>query len=155
MIAKSDDDTRWISKKEWVAYSSAVRKAGCLVIGRRTYHILSKQPEFSEFKNIIVVVVSGKNFLTLTKNHLIAHSPKEALGFLEKFEEVIVAGGGTLNTSFLVENLVDEIYLDIEPIILGKGIQLFKEKDFERKLKFLGKKEITKNEIQLHYKILR
>ena len=63
---------------------------------------------------------------------------KEALKLLSDFEQVVVAGGGALNASFVEENLVDEIYLDIEPIILGKGITLFRDKDFERKLKLLG-----------------
>jgi len=48
------------------------------------------------------------------------------LEILRDFEEVIVAGGGMLNASFIADNLVDEICLDIEPIILGEGIPLFK-----------------------------
>lgn len=153
MISKSDDDTSWISKEEWNSYSLAVRTAGCLIVGRRTYHILTEQPEFADFNDVKLVVVSRKNFATLSPNHLIAHSPKEALGFLRNFKGVVVAGGGILNSSFLAENLVDEIYLDIEPIILGEGIPVFKGKNFKRKLKFLGQKKIANNEIQLHYRV--
>lgn len=155
MIAKSDDDTSWISKEEWDSYSAVVRTAGCLIVGRRTYSILTKQPEFAELKDVKLVVVSKKDVTTIASNHFVAHSPKEALGLLKGFKEVIVAGGGTLNASFLAENLVDEIYLDVEPIILGKGISLFQGKDFQRKLKLLGQKKITDNEIQLHYKVLK
>ncbi len=155
MIAKSDDDTSWISKEEWDSYSLAVRTAGNLIIGHRTYGILTKQPEFSEFKDVKLVVVTQGDFQTLAKNHLIAHSPKEALDLLKDFKEVIVAGGGILNASFLAENLVDEIYLDIEPIILGQGIPLFKDKNFERNLKLVGQKKISDNEIQLHYEVLK
>ena len=155
IIAKSDDDTSWISKEEWDSYSLAVRTAGNLIVGHRTYGILTKQPEFSEFKDVKLVVVAQENFQTLISNHLVAHSPKEALGFLKDYKEVIVAGGGILNASFLSENLVDEIYLDIEPIIFGKGIPIFKDKDFEQKLKFIGQKKITDNEIQLHYQVLK
>lgn len=57
-IAKEDDDTSWISQEEWDSYSLAVRQAGCLVVGRRTYHILTKQPEFIKFKDIKLVAVS-------------------------------------------------------------------------------------------------
>lgn len=155
MIAKSDDDTSWISKEEWDSYSLTVRTAGNLIVGHRTYGILTKQPEFSEFKDVKLVVVAEKDFQTLSPNHLVAHSTKEALKFLSDFEQVVVAGGGTLNASFVEENLVDEIYLDIEPIILGKGIPLFRDKNFERKLKLLEQKKITDNEIQLHYQVLK
>ncbi len=155
MVAKIDDDTSWISKEEWDSYSSVVRTAGNLVVGHRTYGILTKQPEFSELKNVKLVVVAQKDFKTSSSNHFVAHSPKEALKLLKGFEHVIVAGGGALNASFMEENLVDEIYIDVEPIVFGKGISLFREKNFERKLEFLGQKNITENEIQLHYKVLK
>lgn len=155
MIAKSDDDTSWISKEEWNSYSLAVRTAGNLVVGHCTYGILTKQPEFSEFKNVKLVVVAQENFQILSPNHLIAYSPKEALELLKDFREVIVAGGGALNASFGEENLIDEIFIDIEPIILSKGIPLFRDKDFERNLKLIGQKKISENEIQLHYEVLK
>lgn len=155
MIAKNDDDTSWISKEEWDSYSAAVRVAGCLIVGRRTYHILTEQPEFTDFKDVKLVAVSRENFEVLASNHFIARSPKEALELLKNFKEVILAGGGTLNASFLAENLVNEIYLDIEPVILGEGIPVFKDKDFERELKLLGQKKITDNVIQLHYEVLK
>ncbi len=141
MIAKSDDDTSWISKEEWDSYSLAVWTAGNLIVGHRIYGILTKQPEFSEFKDIKLVIVAQDNFQTLASNHLVAHSPKEALKLLKDFKEVIVAGGGALNASFTEENLIDEIFIDIEPIILGKGILLFRDKDFEKNLKLLGKRK--------------
>lgn len=155
LIAKSDDDTSWVSKEEWDGFSLTVRTAGCLIVGHRTYNILTKQPEFAEFKDIKLVVVSQEDFVTLTPAHLIAHSPKEALEILKDFKEVVVAGGGALNASFMEENLVDEIFLDIEPIILGQGIPLFRDKDFERNLKLIGNKNISENEIQLHYQVLK
>lgn len=153
MIARKDDDTSWISKEEWNSYSTAVRAAGNLVVGRRTYNILTKQPEFSELGGVKLIVVSRKNFSMLSSNHFIAHSPREALKLLKDFKEVAVAGGGRLNSSFMKENLVDEIYLDVEPILFGRGIRLFAEDDFETKLELIGTKKLSDNEIQLHYKV--
>jgi dihydrofolate reductase len=155
MIAKSDDNTSWISREEWNSYSSVIRTAGNLIVGHRTYGILTKQPEFSELKDVKLVIVAQEKFKTLASNHLVANSPKEALRLLGDFQEVVVAGGGALNASFVEENLVDEIFIDIEPIILGKGIPLFRDKNFERNLKLLGQKKITDNEIQLHYSVLK
>jgi dihydrofolate reductase len=154
-IAKNNNDTSWISQQEWNSYSQIVQGAGNLVVGHRTYDILTKQPEFSELKDVQLIVVSDKNFLTLSSNHIVAHSPKEALKYLDSFSEIIVAGGGLLNSAFLGENLVDEIYLDIEPIVFGGGIPIFRDKSFERKLKLLGTKQITDQEIQIHYQVLK
>lgn len=155
MIAKSDDDTSWISKEEWDSYSLVVRNAGCLIVGHRTYNILTKQPEFAEFKDVKLVVVTQEGFQTLAQNHLVAHSPKEALKLLSDFKQVVVAGGGMLNASFVEENLVDEIFIDIEPIILGQGVPLFRDKNFERNLKLVGQKKISDNEIQLRYEVIK
>lgn len=155
MIAKSDDDTSWISKEEWDSYSLAVRTAGNLIVGHRTYGILTKQPEFSEFKDVKLIVVAHEDFQTLSPNHTVTHSPKEALKLLSNFDHIVIAGGGALNASFLEEKLVDEIYLDIEPIILGQGIPLFRGKDLECNLKLVGQKKISDNEIQLHYEVLK
>ena len=156
MIAKSNDNTSWITQEEWNNYSSAVRNAGALIVGRRTYIILTKQPEFSEFKDVEVVVVSKEEHPELIReNHRIAKSPKEALEILKDFKEVIVAGGGILNNSFLEENLIDEIYIDVEPIIITEGTPLFKGKELEKNLKFISQKKVSNNEIQLHYKVMK
>lgn len=155
MIAKSDDDTSWISKEEWDSYSQMVRQAGAMIIGHRTYLILTKQPEFSELKNVDIIVVAHQDFPTLAPNHFVAHSPQEALEQFRDKKDIIVAGGGQLNAAFLAADLVDEIYLDVEPVVLGQGIALFQGRDFERPLKLLGQKKISDNEIQLHYQVLK
>lgn len=154
IIAKKDDDTSWISKEEWNSYSAAVRKAKCLIVGRRTYDILTKQPEFSEFEKVKVVVVSEKSKPKLVdKNHIISKSPEEAIDLLKNYSEVIVAGGGILNNSFLEKRLINEIFVDIEPIIISQGIHIFNGKSIENNLKLIGQKMISDNEIQLHYKV--
>jgi len=156
MIAKSDDDTSWITQKEWDSYSAAVIKAGALIVGRRTYNILTKQPEFAELKDVKLVAVSKEqNPELVSVNHSVAESPEEALNLLKDFDEVIVAGGGILSCSFIEKNLIDEIYVDIEPKIITDGIPLFRGKEFEANLKLIGQKKISEDEIQLHYHVIR
>lgn len=81
-IAKKNDNTNWISPDEWNSYSAFIRKIGNLIVGRRTYDILTKQPEFKELEKVKIVVVSHNNFTTLAPHHLIAKSPSEALSLL-------------------------------------------------------------------------
>lgn len=152
-IAKENNDTGWISREEWNSYSRMVQKTGNLIVGHSTYNILTKQPEFAELQNIKLVVVSNIDFQTLSVNHLTARTPKKALALLKDFDEVIVAGGGILNASFMKENLIDEIYIDIEPLLIGKGIKLFADENFEISLNLLEINKITDNEIQLHYAV--
>lgn len=157
-IAKENDDTSWVSETEWANFSRVIKKAGNMIIGRRTYEIMLRQDEFtrSGLTTIKTVVVSDRPVKVHNSPFVsIAKSPAEALNILQKqgFETILVCGGGGLNASFLKENLVDEIYLDVEPIVFGKGIPLFATGDFEKKLQLLGVKKISTQEVQLHYKV--
>lgn len=157
-IAKENDDTSFVSEIEWDSFRKIIKGIGNMIIGNRTYEIMRNGGEFENLENIRVLIVSSKaDFKTIATNHSVAKSPKDALAILEKegFDNALVAGGGTLNASFMVGNLVDEIFLDIEPVAFGKGIRLFKEGDFEVKLKLLEVKKLSNNELQLHYQVLR
>jgi dihydrofolate reductase len=155
LIARADDDTTWITKEEWDSYSAATRAAGNLIVGHRTYEILTKQPEFSELNEVRVVVVARTEVQLIAANHSIASSPKRALEAMDGASEVIVAGGGALNAAFIAENLIDEIYVDIEPLAFSPGIPLSHDTPFEVKLALLEIKKITESEIQLHYAVLK
>lgn len=157
-ITKGNDDTSFVSEIEWDSFRNMIKTTGNMIIGSRTYKIMRDGGEFKNIENIRVLVVSeNANFQTIANNHSVAKTPKDALAILEKevFDKALVAGGGTLNASFMADNLVDEIYLDVEPIVFGKGIGLFKENDFEARLKLFEMIKLSDNEIQLHYQVLR
>jgi len=87
--------------------------------------------------------------------YTLANSPKEALSLLEKegFKPVLLAGGSNLNASFAKEGLIDEIIINIEPVIVGKGIPVFATENFDLKFLLLGTKIIDDQIIQLRYKV--
>ena len=60
-----------------------------------------------------------------------------------------------LNSSFMKEKLIDEIHLDVEPLVFGRGIKLFADDDFESRLELVGTKKLSANTVQLHYRVLR
>lgn len=131
-----------------------------MIIGRRTYEVMLQNDEFnrSNLNEIKTVVVAHKGELVKIHNPQFvfrAKSPKEAIDILrtQGFKIIIVCGGGGLNASFMKENLIDEIYLDIEPIVFGRGIRLFAEADFETNLELIETKKLSPSEIQLHYKV--
>ena len=155
MIAKRDDDTSWVSKEEWKSYSSTVLHAGCLVVGRKTYDIMVKESEFAKLKDVFVVVVSHQDVEMADPMHKVAHTQQEALALLKDYPEVIVGGGGHLNSAFLQAKLVDEIILDVEPKIIGDGIRLFEELPSDVSLVLLDTKAVSPNVVQLHYKVVK
>jgi dihydrofolate reductase len=84
-------------------------------------------------------------------------SPREVIGMLKTkdFETAFLAGGGQLNSSFIEDDLIDEIYLDVEPLIFGKGIPVFAAKDFEVELELLEIKKLNLSTVQLHYRVVK
>ena len=150
-IARQNNETPW-SNEERESFSEKVKEAKNLIIGRKTFELMEKEEEFQKIWNPFVIVISKEK----KDNFNFVNSPEKALELLKEkgFTQGLIAGGGILNSLFLQKGLIDEIYLDIEPYIFGKGIKLFAENDFETKLELLSTKQLSKNTIQLHYKII-
>jgi len=151
-IAKENDETPW-SEEVWKSYYAFAKKFKAIILGKKTYEIMKDAKEFEKIGNPLVIVLSNKK--QSSDDAIFVNSPKDAISFLNKkgFTEVILGGGARANTSFLKENLIDEIYLDIESKIFGSGISLFTKSTFEINLQLVSAKKISDNLVQLHYKI--
>lgn len=155
-IAKQNDDTPW-SNEEWKSFNKKVQECGNVVIGSRTFKLMQEQIGSKAFKKIKVVVVTSKKHDTFFENVMFVGKPNEALDILKKlkFKTVFMGGGATLNSSFLKQGLVDEVYFDIEPKIFSKGIPFFSTDIKDVNLKLLNMLKIGRNSIQLHYKVVK
>ena len=130
-IATENDNAPW-SDELWSSYYNLAKKFKAIILGRRTFEMMKEVNEFEKMGNPYTVVLTKKKQQN-TNNTFFVTSPKEALELLKKkgFKEVLIGGGGKLNASFMKENLVDEMIIDIEPLIFGKGIKLFAEGDLK------------------------
>ncbi len=155
LVAGENDDTSWVSSEDWNSFIKIAKGIGNVIIGRRTYEIMSGRGELDNFKGLNVVVVANKDLTGLSGFAEVVKSPKDALEKLKSkgFEKALVGGGGGLNSSFLKEKLIEEIYIDVEPQILGKGVPLFQPNDINQRLKLLEVKKLSKNTVQLHYEV--
>lgn len=154
-IASSEDETPW-SFEEWVNYCEAVVKAGNVIIGRKTYELMRMANELAKIGDQTIVVLTTR----LPKeegNVIFVNSPEKAIETLRDrgFEEAVVAGGAECNTSFMKYGLVDEIYLNVEPFLFGKGVPLFHPAVFKNNIKLLNLKSLNKNTVQLHYLVTK
>lgn len=119
-IAKLNNQTPW-SDEEWQSYKKAVEIHGDLIVGRRTYEIMTIDKTLTDLGNPLIIVVSKKQATNNTKNIYFVKSCREAINMIAKlgFKTALLGGGTQLNTSFLKANLVDEVIIDLEPVILG------------------------------------
>ncbi len=157
-IAKADGNSEWTSDKNLEGFYEQSKKAGNIIMGKNTYLVASQYGYFP-FPDSLNVIVSNEKIENKWGDSVVVtnESPKEILSMLEQkgFTTAFLAGGGKLNTSFAKQGLIDEIYLDIEPVILGQGIKIFADSDFEFWLELIDFKKLNTNTIQLHYKVLK
>lgn len=144
----------WTSHADKKIFVAETKSAGVIIMGKTTYEtigqplpgrlnvVLDQNPDTS--KNI-------PNSLEYTNL-----PPKELLADLSArgFEKVILGGGATINGLFLKENLIDEIWLTIEPKIFGEGLSLFKDADVDLSLELIEVRNLDKDVIQARYKVI-
>jgi len=157
IIARSNGDEDFLSDDNWIIFSKLAKKYGCFIVGRKTYQTVQKWKDYNfDHINAKRIIVSKNSTFKLNDNYILASSPKDALHKAAKIgiKNVILTWGSKLNTSFLKENLIDEIILNVNPILLGQGIKIFSEEKFEANLKLISVKKISSEIVQLHYILL-
>lgn len=66
-------------------------------------------------------------------------------------KEIIIFGSPSASHSLMRENLVDEFWLFVNPILLGEGVPMFKDIQEKTKLKLLATHVFPSGVICLHY----
>lgn len=155
MIARENFQEDFLSHKNWKTFSTLAESIGCFIVGRKTEEQVQQWKEYN-FNNINAkrIIISKKSILNSNKKVTYAKSPQDALNKAAKwgFKTVLLTGGSQINSAFIKKNLIDEVIINVEPYILGKGIPLFAKDRFEKKLKLKQIKRLNLNIIQLRYK---
>ncbi len=157
LITKGEDDSDWVAETDWKEFDSLMRDCGIIVMGRRTYEVFGD--DFPCEGAVNVVMTSNSELLNQkTPDDVIFtdKSPQEVIKMAEEkgFEKLMLIGGMKLNTSFFKEDLIDEIWLSVHPLLIGEGKMIMEEMSYEKKLKLLGVKELDEDLVQLRYEVL-
>jgi dihydrofolate reductase len=157
IIARENGEEDFLSHENWLEFLRLANKSKSFVWGRKTYEAVKTWDKryFNELAKFKKVILSHNQFLKLDTGFTLANSPQQVIDILTKedYEEVIITGGSTNNSAFMKAGLVDEVILNIEPTILGKGILLFKPDDFEYRLNLIEIKQLKDEIIQLRYSV--
>lgn len=65
-----------------------------------------------------------------------------------------LVGGGELLSTFIKEKLLDEVIITVAPRLVGEGIPLFKNNDFQTSLTLKGINRFNQF-VELHYEVVR
>lgn len=160
-IAKPDNDISFLSavEKEGEDYGYAVFSAltDTVIWGRKTYDkVLSFGIALPHADKKIFVVtrtprpsIENITFYNGTLSNLIRNLKAQP------GRHIYVDGGAQLVNAFLREQLIDEMYISVIPVLLGEGISLFDTLPETKQLQLLDSKSFEKGLVQLHYRIVR
>ncbi|MBR0585059.1 dihydrofolate reductase [Bacillus altitudinis MN12] len=141
-LARDDHRLDWLigtEGEEDTRYEEFYASVDTLIMGRNTYEqVLKLSPDGFPYEDKTCYIVSR----TLQDSHTGTHIIREdVLSFIhnlknEKGQHIWIVGGGELLQALLKEKLVDELYLQIAPVMIGKGIPLFPPTDQESRFSF-------------------
>lgn len=159
-IATEDHNLDWLLTVEGEGdngYSKFYDTIDTILMGRITYDWIIEHEE-GEFpykgKECYVFSGSRKN-----GNEHVSFISEEVVPFIKELKDkdgknIWLVGGGNLISTFIKEKLIDEMIVTIAPVILGKGIPLFHNNNFQTPLSLKEVNHLNQF-VELHYEVVR
>ncbi|WP_093108139.1 dihydrofolate reductase family protein [Salimicrobium album] len=157
-IATKDESLEWLFKVDGEGdngFAEFYETVDTVVMGKKTYNWVMRQgiKEFP-YKNKECYVFT-RSAAENTEN--VKFVNEDVTNFVRKLKNqkgknIWIVGGGELLQSFLQEKLVNELILTVAPTILGKGISLFKEGDYQLDLSLMSTRNFNQF-VELHYDV--
>lgn len=147
-------------------------KADIALYGRKTYEMMdaywptaANNPaatehdlEHSEWYSRVLKVVlsktitkSGLNNVNIIKDDVIENIIKLKQG---KGKNILIFGSASVVHTLFNNNLIDDIWLFVNPVVIGTGIPLFKSTTETIKLKLRSSKKFSCGVVSVHYSTL-
>lgn len=158
-IAKPNDDLSFLSsvQKEGQDYGYAefINTVDTVIMGRKTYDWVMKQVKEFPHSHLDSYIITRTPRQDIGKTKFYTGILKELLLTLKKVKgkNIFIDGGAEIVNHLLKENLIDEFYISIIPILLGDGIRLFKDGLPEQKLRLKNSHRFETGLVQLHYEL--
>ena len=131
----------WSSQEDQKYFKKIWNDSKLLIMGSNTFNADPIKPSSNQLLVImtrepskyIKYEVSGQlEFSNKSPGQLVLHFAKEG------YEQMLVVGGAHIGTSFLKEQLIDELWLTIEPRIFGAGSNFAIEEKLDINLHLLS-----------------
>lgn len=159
-IAGPNQELDWLTPESDVedTFTPFLADIGVLLMGRRTHDVVSGFSGPWPYGEIPLVVATHRPLQsTRATVEAVAASITDLL--LRARERAgkkdIYLDGGTLVQQALAADLVDEITLTFIPVLLGKGISLFRTLEARRKLSLVYQRALGGGLVQVRYEVIR
>ena len=158
-ITIGKNGTDWVTSQTIEDFDKLNKECGVVVMGKTTYE--SFDSGFPQKDCLNIVMTTDKELLNkqIDGALFIDKSPEEVIQIAEEkgFTKLFLVGGTKTNASFLKDNLIDEIWINIHPIVIGHGKYLFDElPDISTVgLELLESEKFEGGQMLLKYKIIK
>ncbi|MEO8414171.1 MAG: dihydrofolate reductase family protein [Ginsengibacter sp.] len=170
-VAGPNGEMDWITVDEEIFDYAGNRtnEADTALYGRVTYQMMesywpkaAERPaaskhdiEHSTWYNKVAKVVISKTLqgADLPNTIIISDNIPDQIRQLTQQEgkEIVIFGSPSIGHRLMQENLIDDYWLFVNPVLLGEGIPLFKNIQHRIKLKLVKSNQFTSGVVCLHY----
>ncbi|MDP2630030.1 MAG: dihydrofolate reductase [Candidatus Uhrbacteria bacterium] len=114
----------WTSPEDWRFFQTSLQKMDAVVVGHNTYEAAR-----ARLKKRCTYVLSRSRTRTYRAGSVTFINPDsvDMDEILRHHRSVAVLGGASVYGMFFDRNLVDELYVTIEPLIFGRGVPMVKD----------------------------
>ena len=155
-IARPDGAVDWLVWDEEVAKISQefFKTVDTVVMGRKTYEVAAR---------------NGGGAYPAVKNYVCSRTLKkapkqieivseDAVEFIRRLKQqdgkgICIVGGGELARSLFEARLIDQLGLNIQPVMIGSGIPLFYEMNLQQDLELLECKVLKNGGVFVFYRV--
>ena len=158
-IARKNDAVDWLM---WTKEVNTIMKdywksIDTVVMGRRTYEVAAGSGGGGGSYGGVKTYVFSKTLKKRDKKNLMFVN-EDAASFVrrlkgEKGKDICVMGGGVLAKSLFEADLIDEIGINVHPVLLGSGIPLFHEMSRQVDLELVKCQELSNGCVVLTYSV--
>ena len=143
----------WSSREDKRLFARTSREAGVIILGHNTYKTL---PAPLPGRLHVVLTTSPAGLIDQPGVVEFTSAPPPAIVAdlaARGYTSVVLGGGSRINALFLAHDLVDEIWLTVEPRIFGEGISLFGGGPFDRRARLIHVEQLNADAVHLRYSL--
>lgn len=145
--SNNEDVKVWTSKEDRNFLIEALEKYDAIITGRRSF--------FGKIVNKPYYILTHDTHLNSSDVNLISGTPDYIIKQMEKMghKKIALLGGLNCIEQFLKENFIDEMFITVEPKMMGAARPFLLEENIEAQFEMVSYKILNKfGTIVLHYK---
>ena len=145
-IADKNGKVFWLAgedanQNDMITYETFIKGVDTVIMGANTYHQLRTEisPKQWIYPTLTSYIITHQTEASTEKIRFTMEDPVALIRHLktQPGKDIWICGGANLAQQLIRENLIDQFYISVIPILLGKGVPLFGQMEQALPLKLI------------------